>query len=150
MIDENVLFFAHRGTDPQGKPAHHSAALLTEISVNGHRICFSKKTLSRYSAKLNLLKGELAVAVNVPKVFWGLLTSKTQGREVDTSSVRVPKDINAKDAPFVGAAIAACPSILATYDGPLLQEMTDANLVSQKVRGLHVPQALKEARKPDC
>jgi len=150
VIDENVLFFAHRGTDPQGRPSHHSAALLTEISVNGHRVCFSKETLARYSSKLDLLKGEIAIAVNVPKIFWGLLASKLQGREVDTSSVDAPKEINAKDAPFVTVAIAASPSILATYDSPLLHEMDDADLASQKVRGLLVRQALEEARKPDC
>ena len=78
LLDENILFFAVKGTDAQGKADSTATELLRRIGTNCHKIVIDPELAGRYGKHLEQLERVGTPAMNPEEFFREFLVNEAK------------------------------------------------------------------------
>lgn len=120
LLDENILYFAVKGTDEHDNPDDTAAQLVRLIAQNCHTIVMNPELVGKYEYHLRKLENVPVPAIE-PAFFLSQLiknSAKTRMEYADPPELPAGSKIPRKDIHVVRAALLSRPLVV-TADGPL-------------------------------
>ena len=125
LLDENILFFAVKGTDAQGNADSTATELLRRIGTNCHKIVIDPELAGKYGKHLKQLERVSTPAMNPEEFFREFLVNEAKTAIELYAPAELPAGTKfpAKDVHIVKLALRS-KAVVVTEDIPLRDSLT--------------------------